>query len=419
MTARDAVLENHTLVVRDGRILDLLPNAHAAGRYAATVHFDRSAHLVLPGLVDAHTRICPLPGRSAGRADLGGEARLRIAQMLSGGTTCFCGVGYHPEESARAASELGMRAVIGMPIAASASPWAASPAEYLTRALSFHDEFRGHPSIATAFALEAAAAIPDATFGRIATLADELDAGILMTLHASRAEVDESLGRYGLRPIERMHALGLLTPALTAAQMVHVGAADIALAVRSGIAITLCPESSLRAGEGLPPLSSWAAAGLRQSLGSGTAGPAISPNLWNELRLMALFATPPTGKAPADGSASDFDAWHALAMATRGGAAALGLETQIGTLERGKWADLCCIDPRGPVMHWPAPASPRESLTQWVLNAGRDVVSDVWVAGRHLLNGGDFARLDWPRLADRLRTPARESITGENHADIR
>ena len=70
-------------------------------------------------------------------------------------------------------------------------------------------------------------------------------------------------------------------------------------------------------------------------------------------------------------------------------------------------------------MHWPAPASPRESLTQWVLNAGRDVVSDVWVAGRHLLNGGDFTRLDWPRLADRLRTPARESITGENHADIR
>ncbi len=302
----------------------------------------------------------------------------------------------------------------GMPIAANASPWATSPDEYLTRSLSFRDEYRGHPSIATAFALHSPCAIPDATFGRIATLADELDAGILMVLHESRAEIEESLERHGLRPIERMQALGLLTPALTAAQMVHVTAADIVLAERGGIAITLCPESNLRAGEGLPPIGPWGAAGLRQSLGSGTAAPAISPNLWNELRLVALF-----GQSPSGGSTPGVNAWNALAMATRGGAAALGLEAEIGTLEPGKWADLCCIDPRGPVMHRGSAASPHDALTQWVLNAGRDVVSDVWVAGRHLLNGGKFTRLDWPRLTARLRASTEQSIIGEDHADIR
>jgi 5-methylthioadenosine/S-adenosylhomocysteine deaminase len=106
-------------------------------------------------------------------------------------------------------------------------------------------------------------------------------------------------------------------------------------------------------------------------------------------------------------------------MATRGGAAALGLESEIGTLERGKWADLCGVDARGPAMHWPPPAAPRAALAQWALNAGRDTVSDVWVAGRHLLNDGEFTRLDWPRLAARLRAPAGQSIDGDDHADIR
>ena len=90
------------------------------------------------------------------------------------------------------------------------------------------------------------------------------------------------------------------------------------------------------------------------------------------------------------------NAWDALHAATRGGAAALGLESEVGSLEAGKWADLCCVDLSGPGTH---PAG--DPLARLVFGGGRDIVSDVWVAGRQLLSGGELTRLDWPDVAAR------------------
>jgi 5-methylthioadenosine/S-adenosylhomocysteine deaminase len=411
MTSPDEVLENHTVVIRDGRILDLLPSTLATQRYAASAHVDRSVHLLLPGLVNAYTRIVPPPGRTIAPDRLLDGAQMCIAEMLEAGTTCFCSLGYFPQESARAAAEQGMRAVIGIPLAETASPWAASPGEYLTRALRFRDEYRGHPLIATAFAPESPTTVSDATFARIATLADELDAGIVTTLHESRAEVDECLIRHGARPIARLHALGLLTPALTAVHMAVANRADLDLAQHSGIAVTLCPESSLGTGNGPPPVASWAATRLRLSLGSGIANPGGSVDLWSAMRLVALLS-----KAPDLGLADlaqALEAWDALVMATRGGAAALGLDAQIGTLEKGKWADMCCIDLQRPATQWTALAAAREAVTPLVWGGGRDLVHDVWVAGRHLLNSRTFTRLDWPQAAGRMAARHIAKISGD------
>ena len=111
--------------------------------------------------------------------------------------------------------------------------------------MSLRDEYKGHPLISTAFAPHAAKPLSDATFARIATLADELDAGIVIDLHESPAEIAASVAAHGVRPIERLWQLGLLTPALNAVHMTHATAADIELAQRTGISISLCPQSSL------------------------------------------------------------------------------------------------------------------------------------------------------------------------------
>jgi 5-methylthioadenosine/S-adenosylhomocysteine deaminase len=383
MTSPDALLEHHALVVRDGRIIDVLPRAFAAERYAATIELERPHHLLLPGLVNARAQIVPDVATARGGEHIGDFALLGIGAMLRAGISCFCAMGCFPQESARAAAAQGMRAVIGVPLAATPSPWAQQPDEYVTRALEFRDEWSGHPMLAAAFAPQSVGAISDAMFSRIATLANELDAGVLISLHESAADVADCVARHGLRPIERLHALGLLTPALTAANGVHVDAADLALAQRSGIALTLCPRANLRSGSGLPPLEAWARTGLRLSLGTAGAAPGASVDLWSELNLLALAA----GSGP----------WELLAAATRGGAAALGLEADIGTLETGKWADLCCVDLASPAMvHAGGSAAHR-----LVFGGGRDIVSDLWVSGRHLLNGGAFTRLNFPELAAR------------------
>src|SRR6202789_4007741 len=166
--------------------------------------------------------------------------------MPGSGTTCFGDRRFFPEEAARAAGEQGMRAVIGLPVADTHSPWAKSPAEYLTAGLRVRDEYAGHPLISTVFAPHAPARMSDATFARVATLADELDAGIVIDLHESADDIALSVAMHGARPIQRLWRLGLLTPALNAVHMAHATAQDIELARRTGIAVSLNSSSSIR-----------------------------------------------------------------------------------------------------------------------------------------------------------------------------
>ena len=406
MNARGRLLEHHTLVVRDGRILDVLPAAQAADRYAATVALQRPEHLLMPGMINAHTQAAMTlfrgqiaPADALEALFLGPEfvrdgTLAAIAEMLGSGVTCFGDRYFYPDEAARAAGEQGMRAVIGLPVADTHSPWARNPAEYLTAGLRVRDEYAGHPLISTVFAPHAPGKVSDATFARVATLADELDAGIVIDLHESADDIALSVATHGARPIERLWRLGLLTPALNAVHMAHASAQDVDLARRTGIAVSLSSSSSIRCERLLPPAAEWTASGVRLGLGSG-GGACGNQDLWGEMRLLALMLSgPPRSSEVGDAAETDHAAWDALAAATRGGAEVLGLEREVGTLESGKWADVCCVDLGGP-----ATQPLLDPVAQLVRSGGRDIVSDVWVAGRQLLSGGELTRLDWPKVA--------------------
>jgi 5-methylthioadenosine/S-adenosylhomocysteine deaminase len=148
---------------------------------------------------------------------------------------------------------------------------------------------------------------------------------------------------------------------------------------RTGISVTLCPQWGLKYGHALPQITAFAASGVRLGLGSGDAA-ALGQDVWGDIKIVALLTDP----------------WDTLHAVTRGGAAVLGLESEVGTLESGKWADLCCVDLSGPGTQ---PAA--DPLARLVFGGGRDIVSDVWVAGRQLLSGGELTRLDWPEVAAR------------------
>jgi len=388
MTARNVVLEGHSLLVRDGRILDILPSAVAAERYSATQVLQRNSHLLMPGMINVQSAAAMLLFRGVNgganavdmNADFARDGTLAaIAEMLKSGITCFCDRSYFPEETARTAHEQGMRTMIGMPVTDAATPWAKDAAQCLTRAIALRDRFRDDPLVSTAFAPLAANTLSDATFARLVTLADELDAGIMMDVHQSTREIDECTAKHGMRPLERLWNLGLLTPALNAAHMVHLSSADLKLTQRTGISVTICPQADMKLGNGLPPVAAFSAAGVR--LGIGSAGAEVwTHDIWGDMKIAALLT----------------DAGDALRAATQGGAAVLGLDAEVGSLESGKWADLCCVDLSGPGIQ---PVG--DPLAQLVFGGGRDIVSDVWIAGRQLLSGGELTRLDWPDVAAR------------------
>ena len=148
------------------------------------------------------------------------------------------------------------------------------------------------------------------------------------------------MARHGKRPIARLESLGLLTPALIASHLICLEDGEIDLIRRSGPGVALCLSSGLALGDGLPSLAALAvsrAAGVRMSLGTDGASLGPAQDLWSDIKLLALHGHI-ASRSPLFGESEVLDA------ATRGGAAVLGLDAEIGTLEAAKWADLCCLD---------------------------------------------------------------------------
>ncbi|HUY83954.1 MAG TPA: amidohydrolase family protein [Steroidobacteraceae bacterium] len=395
MSAPGVVLEDHSLFVRDGRIDALVPRAQALRLPAPPIVVDRPRHALLPGLIDCHAQapfaalrgLQPLPGAADARYAQD-AAPLAIAEMLTAGVTCFADRSCHPGPVAGAAIAHGMRAVVCAPVAEHATPAGRTLAEHLSAALALHDEYKAHPSISTAFAPVDLDRIGDAALERLKVLADELDTTVVVELQTPSGGLGAA--------IERLRRLGLLNPALRAIHLTGADAADLRSAAEGGIAVSVCASSALRRGRGLPPLAALRAAGIR--LGLGTDGGAWNNDFepWHELRLAALAAG--GGARADDGASVAIDAWDVLAMATRDAAVALRIDAETGTLERGKWADLCCVDALGPAI-----PNPEGLVEQLVFCGGRDIVSDVWVAGRPLLAQSRAVRFDWSEVRERAR----------------
>jgi 5-methylthioadenosine/S-adenosylhomocysteine deaminase len=398
------LLEDHALVIRSGRILALEPAALAAGKYQPRERIERSSHLLVPGFVNAATRpaesLWPAPGlRSPALPDaLAAQLAplatgLAFAELLAAGVTTVATSGPSPRLCADTAREHGMRVHLGLPLSG-ASSFAGSIDECFEAALLLHDEFRAHPLIGTGFAPDSVSDLDDAALTRLRVLTDQLEMPLVLPVHASRTGLEKSRARFGATPLERLTRLGLWHAGTAALGFRHVGPADVESAQRAGASVVHCPDmdlhagaelEQLRPGAGLAPVAALQAAGVPLALGSGPRG-ALAP-----ARLMALAARlAAIGQAPPPGPAE----W--LRAATLAGARALGLEASVGSLLPGKWADLACIDLRA------LPPAP-DPLAAVLAGAGTRAVSEVWVAGRALLEDGRHLLLDVEALRDRAR----------------
>jgi 5-methylthioadenosine/S-adenosylhomocysteine deaminase len=227
------------------------------------------------------------------------------------------------------------------------------------------------------FAPHAPYTVSDRTFEQIRILADELDVPIQMHVLETAAEVGASLEQYQRRPLQRLDALGILTPLLSAVHMTQLTGEDIELLAARGTQVIHCPESNLKLASGLCPASRLTAAGVNVALGTDGAASNNDLDMFGEMRTAALLA-----KGIAQ-QAEVLPAWAVLQMATLNGARALGLGDRIGSLVPGKEADLICVD-----LARPATQPVYSPVSQLVYATSRDQVSDVWVGGQQLLEGG-------------------------------
>jgi 5-methylthioadenosine/S-adenosylhomocysteine deaminase len=404
-------LSGHSLAVSEGCIVAVLPNEAAAQRFTAQQTLDLPGQVVLPGLINLHThaamsllrgyaddlplmrwlseRIWPAEAGHATPDFVHAGTLLACAEMLRGGITTFNDMYFFPDAAASAARRLGMRAMLGIIAIEFPTRYAADADDYLAKGLEIRDTLGGDPLVGFCLAPHAPYTVADKTFEKIATLAAQLEIPIHMHVHETLHEIEGSLEKHGVRPIERLHRLGLLGPQLIAVHAVHLEAGEIDLLAHEGCHLAHCPTSNLKLGSGIPPLSAIEVRGLNFGLGTDGAASNNRLDLFHEMRHAALLAKGSSRNAEA------LDAHATLRAATLGGAQALGLDDRIGSLLPGKAADLCAV-----------------RLDEWLLQpcfdpashlvyvAGREQVTHTWVAGKLAMCNGAPSQIDISELLD-------------------
>lgn len=409
----DCRVQNDMAVAIDkGRIVGLVPRDEATDRFEPDALHERPNHVLLPGLINAHThaamtlmrgyaddvalkrwleeRIWPVEMKLASPDFVSDGSRLAVAEMLRGGTTCFGDMYFFPDRVADVAAECGMRAAVGMIAIDFPTPWATTPDEYFSKGLTVHDTYRSHPLVSTFFAPHAPYSVSDETLLRVRQLADELDVPVQMHVHETAQEVTDAAEETGKRPLQRLEELGLLTPAMMAVHATQLTEAEIEGLARTGTSIVHCPRSNLKLASGGCPVAALTRAGVNVALGTDGAASNNRLDMWAEIELAALL-----GKHIA-GDAEAILASEALEMATINGARALGLSDVVGSLVAGKAADVICVE-----LTDAAVQPVLDPLSQLVYCAGREHVTDTWVAGEHLLAEGRHMRLDLTAIIER------------------
>lgn len=403
---QDAVLEDHSLLM-DGRdIADILPSDEARRKYpdASAVRLPR--HLLVPGFVNAHghaamsllrnvadnaplsvwlqEHIWPLEARWVSEDFVRDGTRFAILEMLRGGTSCFSDMYFFPQAAAEAVAETGIRAQIIATVSAIRTNWARDEEESLKLSTAFIESCRGRGDgrLRSGFGPHSPYAVSDKGFAGILERNADLDVPIHIHLHETEGETREGVERWGCRPIEYLHRLGLDFRKMQCVHMVAIDDSDLELLRQTQVRIAHCPRSNMRLGSGFFPLTKLSA--ITPHIGLGTDGGASNTlSMLEEMRAAVLMARGLAAKTEA------CSAHRALRMATLGGAEVLGWEREIGSLEVGKRADIAAVDLYRPHT-WPV----RDPVAQMVFGAEDSQVSHLWVDGALLMEGGEPQSVD-------------------------
>lgn len=402
----DRVLAGGWVAVRDGRITATGGRDTTPGAAGFDEAVDLGGHLLMPGLVNAHTHAAMVlfRGRSEGRSlltmegwynsirepelslvasDIGPAVALSCAEMALSGTTTFCDQYFFAEEIAAAVKDAGLRAVIAYGI------------------VQLGDVERGQRELAAATAFLERQRSADGRvipwFGPHAPYVDNTEellleevavarehgAGLHLHMAAGPEDNELTLARYGLTATEALERAGFFSGKVHAAHCLDLSDNDIAIfAAHPETSVAYCATAGLRSGRaGICPAVSLRDKGVIVALGTDNVAANNSYDMVAEMRVAGLVASHREGRA------QPLSSRELVRMATIDGARALGLEHEIGSLEPGKAADLVALDLGGPGY---SEAPDVETLLVYS-GSGRDV-RHVWIAGEPIVRDRELVR---------------------------
>jgi len=265
-------------------------------------------------------------------------------------------------------------------------------AEGMRQAERFIGEWAGHPCITPAVAPHAPYTCSPATLKSARDLARRTETPLLIHLSETQHEVDDILKRYGATPIHHVAHQGLFEVKVLAAHVVHPQSGELALLKEKQAGVAHCPRSNMNLASGAAPIRRMLDKGMRLGLGTDGAASAPTTNLFEEMATAARLAKLHHERADAVAAREVF------AMATIGGAQALGMEDQIGSIEVGKLADLAIVD-TGIAHLQRAPVYDVYAHLVYATAEARDTI----IGGVQVVRDQRVLTVDWQRLRRQVR----------------
>jgi len=354
------VLENGAVAVKSGRIVAVDDTAEIDRSYAAREVINATGKVVIPGLINGHTHvpmtlfrgiaddldlqewltkyIFPAEAKNVTEDFVRVGTRLGLAEMLRSGTTTYCDMYYFEDAIADETFKAGMRGVLGETVI----DFPVADNKTYEQALAYVDRFvsrwKGNPLIVAAIAPHAPYTVSEDHLKAARALSDRTGAPIVIHISETQREVDDSLKAKGARPVDYLNRIGFLNNRVIAAHMVWPSEGELELLKRLGVGIVHNPQSNMKLASGVAPVPAMLRADLPVGLGTDGAASNNDLNIWEEMdtaaKLHKLISNDP----------KVVSAEQAFEMATIRGARALHLENQIGSIEKGKRADLAIVD---------------------------------------------------------------------------
>ncbi len=405
------ILQNTAIVIEQDRIIQLLPaeEIYSLSYYAEAEIFELATHVVMPGLVNAHTHasmslfrglgndlplmewlnqhIWPAEGQWVNAQFIRDGLKLAAAEMIQSGTTCFNDMYFYPDVVAHEVQQTGIRAVVGLIVLDFPTVWARDSQEYISKAIAVFDEMKSLPLVTAALAPHAPYTVSDQPLKEVAMYSSELELPVHMHIHETAFEVAEAEKNSGVRPLQRLDQLNLLNPNLVAVHMTELNAFEIERVAEAGVHVVHCPESNLKLASGICPVANLQSNAVNVCLGTDGAASNNDLDMFGEMRTAALLAKGTSGDARA------CDSRQAIEMATINGAKALGLADETGSIEVSKQADIIALD-----MSSLNTQPLYDVASQVVYACNSRQVTHVWVAGECLYNDSQFTTIDKDQL---------------------
>lgn len=403
------LLSDYSIVIENDKIIDLVPQDKVFDEYEANDTYQLTDHILIPGLINTHTHaamslfkgfaddlplqdwlndyIWPAEKEFINSSFVKDGSILALSEMIKSGVTTFNDMYFFPDATAEAVKELGVRSNIGLIVLDFPTNYATDPEDYLLKGFEFRDKWRNEELITTSIAPHAPYSVSDEAFTLINTYSEELSINIHTHLHETQWEIEDSIEKYGITPVQRLNNLGIIGPSLMAVHCVHLNDQDMATLAKNKVSIVHNPSSNMKLGSGISDIAKMLKQNLNISLGTDSSASNNRIDIMEEMRLAALLIKGST-KSP-----ESFSANEAIKMATINGAKALGLESIIGSIEKNKKADLVAIDLNS-IENQPI----YNPLTTLVYSSSRSDVSYVWIDGEIKLKDKKLVKIDEERI---------------------